>query len=371
MIPNQYDVVGAVTSDMVTDQRMQKIFTYFENNGLHTLLIGHNKSQSQTVGDYSFDQKRITTFFNKGPIFYLEYNIRLILILMTLKVRNLYAADLDTLLAVGLVGKLKRSPYIFDSHELFTEVPELEGRFIKKRIWLLIGRLFIKGAKKRITVGKTIATNLSEKYKAEFQIIKNYPTLKALDVQKNNNSKIILYQGKLNQGRGISQMIEAMDHLPDELHLWIIGDGDLYEDLKQTASLSSSKKRIIFKGELKPSELHSITQKAWLGLNLLDTKSKSYYLSAANKVYDYIMAGIPFLTMNFPEYRTLNESYDISYLIDSLDASEIVMAIKDILDNESNHAIKKQKCQSVRNELNWESESQKLDPVIEILNDHS
>ena len=70
-------------------------------------------------------------------------------------------------------------------------------------------------------------------------------------------------------------------------------------------------KKVIFKGYVKPKELPKITAKASIGLNLLENKSLNYYYSLANKAFDYIQAEIPAIHMDFPEYRQLNQTYEV------------------------------------------------------------
>ena len=71
--------------------------------------------------------------FKKGPLFYAEYNLRLFFLLLLTKADVLVANDLDTLPAVFLASRIRRLPVVYDSHEYFTEVPELVGRKISEK----------------------------------------------------------------------------------------------------------------------------------------------------------------------------------------------------------------------------------------------
>ena len=87
---------------------------------------------------------RLSIFFNKGFLFYLEYNLKLFFYLIFKKSDILLSNDLDTICANFFASKLKKNTLIYDSHEIFTEVPELNGRPVVKCIWLLIERFFSK-----------------------------------------------------------------------------------------------------------------------------------------------------------------------------------------------------------------------------------
>ena len=66
------------------------------------------------------------------------------------------------------------------------------------------------------------------------KIVRNVPycnTENRISINKNNSTKTILYQGSLNIGRGLEQLIDAMEFI-DNAELKIIGDGDITEQLQ-------------------------------------------------------------------------------------------------------------------------------------------
>ena len=71
-------------------------------------------------------------------MFYIEFNLRLFIYLCSRKRDVIYAVDVDTLPATFLYHLIYSKPFVFDSHELFTEVPELQDHKIKKWIWEMV-----------------------------------------------------------------------------------------------------------------------------------------------------------------------------------------------------------------------------------------
>ena len=360
-----YDFAVVVTNDLNSDQRMHRICNYLNSKNQRLILIGHQKVSSHPIRAQSYSQKRLKTLFQKGPLFYLEFNIRLFLILMKKKVSKYYSVDLDTLLAIGVLSFIRRKPFVFDSHEFFSELPELANSPLKRFVWSALGYCFVKNAEVRYTVGRHLAEELRKKYNSQFIPLYNYPSL--ITYKKTTwtpESITILYQGKINLKRGIKEVVEAMNYLPDHYYLWIVGDGDLYSEVSEQIHSSEAKNRIKLIGWKNPSELKELTSRADLGLNLLSPESKNYYYSSANKVFDYVMAGVPCLTMNFPEYEDLDRRYDVLYLIESIDSQSIAQEIEKIFGDNESYLQKIVNCKTARIDLNWEREQSKLDCIL-------
>lgn len=351
----------AVTNDLNQDQRMHRICNSLSKLGFAVVLIGRQKPDSAPLLPQSFKQKRLRLIFSKGILFYLEYQIRLFLyLLVAAKPSVVYSVDLDTALPVCVIGWLRKSTRIHDAHELFTEVPELNHSPIKRNIWTAVGKATVSKFDHRLTVNDSLATILGKKYRCDFNVIKNLPVEKKLKLDSSIMSKqYIWYQGVLNHGRGLEQMIAAMDAMPS-LELRIAGEGDLSDALRVQAQNSTSRSRIHFHGWLSSDEMHTWASNAYIGINLLDAASGNYYYSSANKGYDYIQAELPAIHMAFPEYQILNQEHDVALLIENLEVTDIVKAVKHLQDHPATYLQLKAACRKAKSILNWREEEKKL-----------
>lgn len=334
--------------------------------GYHVTLIGRLKGNSQTLLDQSFEQVRLRLWSQRGILFYVEYQIRLLFYLWSQKeIQLLYSVDLDTSLTISIISRLKSIKTLHDAHELFIDVPELKASPIKRWIWRIVGKLSIPHFDERITVNESLASILQSRYGQSYHVIRNLPTPKSPlssapeEVQK----PYIWYQGVLNEGRGLPQLIMAMESLP-ELHLYLAGEGDLSGILRNRASESEAFNRIHFLGWLPPDELHAWACGARLGVNLLDLSADNYKYSLANRVFDYIQARLPALHMNAPEYKVIQDQYEIGMLIDSLEQEEIILAIRKLCLDDDLYAKLKANNEIAAQSLNWDSESIKFEEVI-------
>ncbi|MFN6037497.1 MAG: glycosyltransferase, partial [Bacteroidota bacterium] len=157
--------IVSVINDLATDQRVQRTCNVLIEKGYSVILIGRILPGSLAVDHLPYRCIRMSVFFKKGPIFYLIFNFRLFLSLIFKKTDLLIANDLDTLLPNYLVSKLKNVKLIYDSHEIFTEVPELADEPIKKRIWKSLENYVIPKLKHCITVNDSIAEYFFKEYK--------------------------------------------------------------------------------------------------------------------------------------------------------------------------------------------------------------
>jgi len=119
------------------------------------LLIGRKLNNSTDLPAWPFKTSRMNLLVNKGPLFYMLFNCNLFFKLLFKKCDLLYANDLDTLLPNYLISRIKRIPIIYDSHELFCEVPELKSSPLKRKIWLSVEGWIVPKLKNCISVDWT------------------------------------------------------------------------------------------------------------------------------------------------------------------------------------------------------------------------
>ncbi|MES2654355.1 MAG: glycosyltransferase [Bacteroidota bacterium] len=359
-------ILLCVTNDISYDQRMQRIGESLFRAGYEVELIGRLLPNSKPVDTaFPFKTTRLKCTFNKGKLFYIEYNIRLLLYLVKQNFDAICAVDFDTLLAAKVATGLQNKILVFDAHEHFTEVPEVTNRPFTKWIWHKLGKLLVPYAKLCYTVGPQLADILSKTYHHHFKFIMNVPAVTKQTSEPVNSAenfaaspKIILYQGALNESRGLEQSILAM-HQITNAQLLIAGEGDLSASLRELVQTEKLSDKVIFLGYLTPTELKKYTQKAAVGLNLLEPVGLSYYYSLANKYFDYMQAGVPCVCANFPEYQHINQQYACSVLTDC-EVTAIASAINNLLNNWEQYEQLSKNCLKASEAFNWAIEEQKL-----------
>lgn len=344
----------SVTNDLSTDQRVHKVASSLFNKGYSVFLVGRKGKRLQLR---SYNCHQLNVCFNKGFLFYLEFNIRLFFFLLFKKFDILLSNDLDTLLPNFFISKIKNKPIVYDSHELFTEVPELLNRPFVKYIWLCIESFCLPRIKYSYTVSDSIAAYYRSKYKINMFVIRNFPiTLEIPSAKKNKKEKIIIYQGAVNRDRGIQLMILAMKYV--DAKLYIIGGGDLLFNTKKFVTAQNLDDKVVFFGKRNFNELFSITKTADLGLSFEEDTCLAYRYSLPNKIFDYVNAEIPVLVSDLPEFKKIILQYSIGSVIQSRKPIAIANQMKFLLSNSDKNLHSKIKL--AKKEFSWSKEEKKL-----------
>jgi hypothetical protein len=336
---------------------MIRICNSLTANGHTVLLIGVQFANAVALEKKNYSQKRLKVFFKNGFAFYAEYNVKLFFYLLFQKTDALCCIDLDTMLPVYFISVLKRKIRIYDAHEYFSQQKEIIRRPKIFRFWLFIEKTFVPRFPFGYTVSNGIAHKFSKIYLVKYQTIRNLPLRKELQVIPHKD-QFILYQGSVNEGRGFEYLIPAMKNV--NAVLYVYGNGNFLERAKLLVIENQLQNKIVFKGKFLPHELNKITEMARIGINLVEPVGQNQFLSLANKFFDYIQNEVPQITMNFPEYKKINDEYEVALLLNDLSVTWIEAALNKQLKNDSFYFRLKENCRHARDVLNWQNEERKL-----------
>lgn len=350
-------IIVSVISDLTTDQRVAKICNTLHHNGFEILLIGRKIKDSIPI-NRNYKTKRLNLIFSKGFLLYAEFNFRLFFILLFSKKEILLSNDLDTLLPNYLISILQKKKLVYDSHELFPEIPELIHKPFVKNIWSKLEAWILPKLKNSYTVCESIAQYYAKKYHADFKTIINLPTqekiVKGEFPFNTDENKIILYQGSVNIGRGLELMIDTIKFLDNCLFV-IIGDGDIYENLKLKVINNNLANKVKFTGKVTPEKLRKLTPFANLGISIEEDLGLNYKFALPNKIFDYIQADVPIIVSDLPEMKRIAINYKVGEVVKNRDPKKLAQQIEALLKKDFSVKIIKAK-----KELIWENQEEKL-----------
>lgn len=356
-------IILSTTNDIATDSRVHKVAMLLHYMGVEVVWIGRFIPQSPPL-NRPYKTHRMSLWFQKGALFYAEYQIRLFFYLLRTPVNILHANDLDTLLPNFLISKIKGIPLVYDTHEYFCGVPEIQGRWVKK-VWKAVESNIFPKLKYVWTVNKSIARLYFEDYGIRPKVFRNISpkpsefTLKTrAELGLPEDALIAINQGSgMNVDRGLEEALTAISRLPHPWMLLLVGSGDAIPGLKLRVQNEGLQNRILFIGRVPYSQLLQYTSVANVGLSLDKDTNINYRFSLPNKLFDYIHCGIPVVTSQVVEVQRIVQEYNVGATVNPEDINALSQAIETVGNSPERYTANLKRASQ---ELNWELESEPL-----------
>lgn len=299
---------------------------------------------------------------------FLEFSIR-----FALNYRNfdiLHCNDLHGLIVGGLCKFTRPSiKIVYDSHEYaINDVPGESVLSIKTKY--ILERIFIKFSKKVITVSESIANEYSRIYSIEKPgVVLNCPEYCV--VNKNDkfreifdirtDQKIFLYQGNLKEGRGIEFLLDVFSGFKsDDIVLVFMGYGSLEEWIFKC---SQDNDKIFLHEAVSHDELLKYTSSADFGISFIEDTCLSYRYCLPNKMFEYIMAGLPVLTSNLFEMKRFVDEEKVGVVAEENTEAGFFKALKELLFLDDKQLTKN--IVEVRKRYNWEEQEKIIGEIYE------
>lgn len=369
-------ILSAVLNNIETDQRLDKVCRSLIKFGYDVELIGSTIKGKPNL-DKPYKTHLIDQTYQSTMKLYAEFNLKLLITLLKKADQQtiLLANDLDTLLPFYLVSKIKGLPLVFDSHEIFSELPSLHNRPKTKRVWKTLEKFLVPKMKYFYTVSDGYANWFRKEYGANPAVIRNVPDRTKLNDKQDfiffrlpenpTNDKILLYQGAINMSRGIDKMIEAFQYT-ENCQFWIAGEGPKKEEYEKMVKELHLQNRIHFLGNIPPKTLKTITPLAEVGMSMEEDLGLSYRYALPNKLFDFIQARVPILGTNLPEIKKTIKEYKVGKVIENHEPKHLAEKLQELL-NEGKKSYQ-ENLSKAANELCWENEEFKLKEIFEQIN---
>lgn len=363
----------SVTNDLATDQRVLKACDFLSRLGYKVTMVGVKRPGSLSVKHIKFNTFRFRMVFQKGFMFYAEYNLKLFFYLLFRRCNLFVSNDLDTLLPNFLVSRIRFTPLVYDSHEYFLGSTEIVERPFVRGFWRTIERMIFPGLKNVITVNHSIADLYEKDYGNRPRVVRNLPrrykcspslTRKKLGLPE--DKKIILMQGgAINVDRGAEELIHAMKPTfgLENVELYFIGGGDVWEKIKELVKFLHLERTVHFLPKMPYRKMMEYTCLSDLGVSLDKPVSMNYKYSLPNKLFDYLAAGTPVLASPLVEVKKVVEGYDVGMCIENHEPAHLAEMIKEMLSDEARYEKWRKNALKISEQMCWENEEKVLAEV--------
>lgn len=295
-------------------------------------------------------------------------NIRIYKRAIRLKSKIYHFHDPELIIA-GLLLRLSGKKVIYDIHEDYV-TSIYQRAYIKRYLAGILG-FFYNWLERGIA--SFFYQIIAEKY-YEYRFPKaikilNYPIIdtrfRKKEIQRiPYGQTAMLYTGNINMERGAKKHLQILNRM-EGATLTMIGytPEPVYERLKDEIDQAGNKLTLIGKGEyINFSRILDayLSYNYSLGL-VIFSNIKHYYKTEPTKLFEYMLAGLPVVCSNFPNWKELVDQNDCGICIDPEDFEGIINAILYLKENPE-IAKKKGKNgrEAVLNKYNWEQEEKKL-----------
>jgi glycosyltransferase involved in cell wall biosynthesis len=250
----------------------------------------------------------------------------------------------------------------------------LQGRGLKQRVIEAHERWMLRKVDIVLVSGPLDATIVRDHYRLENEphVILNVPPFKERvesDILRKHHGIadvdcIVLYQGVVHHGRGIAPFMKSMVHVHD-VHLCIVGDGPAVADLQLLSAELDVADRVHWHGAVSYDDLHDVTCSADVGLCLIEPVSKSYEYALPNKLFEYMMAGLPVLATDLPALRMQLGQTPVGMLVErTLKTTSIVAALQQVRVPATYEGMR-DACRAIR-DLSYERQAQYIIDLVRV-----
>ncbi len=334
-------VVNLVFNDFTNDNRVLKMSRSLQNNGYEVTVLATNfkKNLPREEKIEGFTVKRI----NVGGFRFLPLNLFLFWLAIIKNSRNaniIHANDLYALPPAYVIKKFfnRDVKIVYDCHEHETEGDIYIGKPIISFFAKLFERKMIYDADAVLTVSKSIAEDYVKIYNIEEPIlVLNSPLIEGVE-KKNlfreelnipDDKEIFLFQGKNLPGRGLDDLIEVFKRLEDinkDIVLVLLVYGEGLEEIKESIKGS---KNIYWHEKVSVLEYMDYVSSADWGIYLMENICKNHDYALPNKVFDYLMAGLPIVISDLKEVSRVVQENRIGYTVNAKNREKVVNLLKD------------------------------------------
>lgn len=276
-----------------------------------------------------------------------------------------HANDINTLPQTIINAKIfRRKKLIYDSHEI-----QISRTGYNSTLYYFLEKYFLKYVDTYIHENDKRAHFVEKVYGIKPKVIHNYPICYDVNhINKVNlhellaideSEPILLYQGGIQQDRGLENLIQAVSLL-EQGTLVLIGDGRLKQTLLTLTEQLNLTDRVKFLDKVYMDNLKCYTVSATIGLQVLQNTCMNHYLASSNKLFEYIMAEVPIVACSFPEIAKVVDAWDVGEIVDSHNVQSIRLGIERLLNNNERHQTCKINCRNAKMVYNWEQEKNKF-----------
>lgn len=296
-------------------------------------------------------------------------------IIQLLKVQtDIYHAHVERAIpACYVAARLRHKPFIVDTPELTLTDPTYARWSRLNALARRVIRHMVSYSAGYITASPLYLQELSKLFGTkEMTLILNVPPYQLAAKSDRLRQhlglgpevRIAIYQGYLQPDRQLERLIRAAAFLERDVIIALLGSGPekTVSELKSLIVSEGVTNRVKIIPAVPYEELLEWTASADIGLTAVaPDQSLNNRLCLPNKFFEYLMAGLPVLSLQYDAIAEMIKKYEIGRVLSSVAPEGIGTAINEMLaDRKGLARMSSNALATARQEFYWEKESQKL-----------
>lgn len=276
-----------------------------------------------------------------------------------------HAHDFNVLVITWLASCLLTARLVYDAHEITTdrEGYKMSRWFVRRIEGLLVHRIDAM-----ITTNSMRANFFQNEYgikpplvlqnRCKFQIQPHSNTLRDI-LNLNEKFPIILYQGGIQTGRGMRNLVHVAGRVEDAYFVYV-GSGRQEQVIREMIEAKNLEKRVFMVPMVPLEKLPFYTASADIGIQILRNTCLNHYSTESNKLFEYLMAGLPVVASDFPEMRRIVKEYEVGLVVNPDDVDEIATALKRLISDRTLYERFRRNALASAETLSWEKQEGRL-----------
>ena len=368
MISYKKNIALVYLGDLLFDARIINMAITLLQNNWKVSFIGCSTEKTELPPLISAINIIPIMLKHRGVRQYFEYYYKARKALRTETFNVIIAGDLYSL-ASAVAAKQGKQRLIYDCREIYTHLNAHINRPMKRFILSLYEKYYIKFFNAVFVTAETDLQYLMQKYKKyshlKWDVIYNFPINIALDLpldihQKFNLAlkyKIICYQGVIQEGRGLQQLLLVIKN-SKHLACLIIGSGEGKKKYQKIASQYNITNRVLFLARVPYLSLFKYTAACDVGWAVIKSHSLSNRFALPNKVFEYGLMNLPVIASRLPNLVALFGQYRLGKLVDEHNTSQQIQAIDALIAQAYNYQ------EVVVKHFTWEKQKNKFIALV-------
>jgi glycosyltransferase involved in cell wall biosynthesis len=274
-----------------------------------------------------------------------------------------HANDLDTLPAAVLLKRAARARLVYDAHELYPDMIQAVTA-LYSGLWRLIEHHLIRSVDAVLTVNNALARELQRRHRLTRTptIVMNCPPFLQLPGRRIPDPELlIIYQGSLNRERGLEDLVRAAPALDPRAILCFRGPGPLRDTLIALSAELGMAARIRFLDPVPPDRQVRDLGQFTVGILPYLPTTLNTYLGTPNKLFEYMMAGVPIVAGDLFEVRDIVLSQGVGVVYPAANLDDLIRAVNRLLASPADLArFSEAGMRAAAGQYNWEVQAGKL-----------